>query len=111
VRPDDGSPWVFLSEKDNQLRRDNITQIWQDVFHSEYVQTERYRPVLSQYGRHRFTTFWCVEQDLPRPLVTHLREDRPDSESTTERDGIDEYIHTYYEDIESVYRREIYELL
>lgn len=105
VRPDNGSPWVFMSEKGNQLRRDNITQIWQDVFHPEYAETEHYRPVLSHYGRHRFTTFWRVKQDLPRPLVKYLRGDRPDSESITERDGIDEYVHTYYEDVEPDYRQ------
>ncbi len=89
--------------------RPNAVYIPHDrYFHPEYAETEHYRPVLSHYGRHRFTTFWRVEQDLPRPLVKYLRGDRPDSESITERDGIDEYIHTYYEDIESVYRREIY---
>lgn len=74
------------------------------MFHPEYAESEHHRAVLSHYGRHRFTTYWRVQQDLPRPLIKYMRGDRPDSESITERDGIDEYIHTYYEDIESLYR-------
>ncbi|WP_158057978.1 tyrosine-type recombinase/integrase [Halorussus halophilus] len=110
VRPDSDAPWVFLSEKGHQLRKKNVNQIWRSVFHPEYAESEHYRPVLSHYGRHRFTTFWRVERDLSRPLVKYLRGDRPDSESITKREGIDEYIHTYYEDIEIVYRRAIYQL-
>ncbi|WP_227355185.1 tyrosine-type recombinase/integrase [Haladaptatus salinisoli] len=111
VRPDNGTPWVFLSEKGHQLNRNDINQIWRNVFHPEYAETEHHRPVLSHYGRHRFTTFWRIKQDLPRPLVKYLRGDRPDSESITDCAGIDDYIHTYYEDIEAVYRQEIYQLL
>lgn len=110
IRPDTGSPWVFLSEKGHRMRRKDINRIWRSTFHPEFAETDRYRPVLSHYGRHRFTTFWRVQQDLPRPLVKYLRGDRPDSESITERDGIDEYIHTYYEDIQSVFRQEVYQL-
>lgn len=111
VRPDTGEPWVILSQKGHKLSKQVVTATWRDVFHPEYAETAHYRPVLSHYGRHRFTTYWRVEQDLSRPLVKYLRGDRPDSESVTERDGIDEYIHTYYEDIEPVYRRKIYQLL
>jgi integrase/recombinase XerD len=110
IRPDNDEPWVFLSEKGNQMQKQSVTQIWRDVFHPEYAETDEHRAVLSHYGRHRFTTYWRVQQDLARPLVKYLRGDRPDSESITERDGIDEYIHTYYEDIEDVYRSDIYSL-
>jgi integrase/recombinase XerD len=89
------------------MQKQNVTDLWRDVFHPEYAETGQHRAVLSHYGRHRFTTYWRVQQDISRPLVKYLRGDRPDSESITERDGIDEYIHTYYEDIESVYREKI----
>jgi len=110
IRPDNGSPWVFLSKKGHQMRRKDINRIWRHTFHPELAETDQYRSVLSHYGRHRFTTFWRVQRDLSRPLVKYLRGDRSDSESITERDGIDEYIHTYYEDIEPIFRREIYQL-
>lgn len=110
VRPDNGQPWLFLSEKGNQLTREYVTEIWKRAFHPEYEETERNQAVTSHYGRHRFTTYWRVEQGLSRPLLKYMRGDRPDSESVTDRDGIDEYIHAYYEDIESLYRRNIYPL-
>lgn len=110
IRQQVDQPWVFLSDKGNQMNKQRVTQIWRDLFHPEYAETEHHRSVLSHYGRHRFTTYWRVQEDLPRPLVKYLRGDRPDSEGITERDGIDEYIHTYYEDIESVFRQEIYRL-
>ncbi|WP_255197734.1 tyrosine-type recombinase/integrase [Halorarius litoreus] len=111
VRPDTGVPWVIVSQKGHKLTKQFVTETWRRWFHPEYAETEHHRSVLSHYGRHRFTTYWRVQQDLPRPLVKYMRGDRPDSESVTDRAGIDEYIHTYYEDIEPVYRREIYRLL
>lgn len=111
IRPDSGEPWVFLSEKGNQLQHQNITDIWRNTFHPEYAETEHHRPVLSHYGRHRFTTYWRVQQDLPRPLVKYLRGDCPGSGSIDDRAGIDEYIHAYYEDVAECYREDIYELL
>lgn len=111
VRADTGVPWVVLSQKGHKLSRQYVTETWRRWFHPKYAETEHHRPVLSHYGRHRFTTYWRVQQNLPRPLVKYMRGDRADSESVMDRAGIDEYIHTYYEDIEPVYRREVYQLL
>ena len=104
VRLDVDSPWVFLSQRGNQLQKDDVATLWRDLFHPTYAETEHHRGISSHYGRHRFTTYWRVKQDLARPLVKYLRGDRPGSVSITERDGIDQYIHTYYEDIERVVR-------
>jgi len=111
IRPTIEAPWIFLSDKDNQLNQNAIGDIWKDVFHPEYAESEHHRSVVSHYGRHRFTTYWRVDQDLSRPLLKYLRGDRPGSESIADRDGIDSYIHTYYEDIEQRYREDIYQLL
>jgi integrase/recombinase XerD len=40
--------------------------------------------------------------------VKYLRGDTPGSASIDDRGAIDGYIHRYYENIESVYREEIY---
>lgn len=93
------APWLFLSVRGNQLRKQRINELWKDCFHPEYAESESWRAVTSHYGRHRFTTFWRVGQDIERPLIKYMRGDRPDSRSVTDRGGIDEYIHTYYEDI------------
>lgn len=111
IRPTASTPWVFLSNKGNQLQRKHITDIRRDVFRPEYAETEQHRAVLSHYGRHQFTTYWRVQQNLPRPLVQYLRGDGAASESITERTGIDEYIHTYYEDVADRYRDDTFTLL
>lgn len=111
IRPDNGQPWLFLTQRGNQLRKKRINGLWKECFHPEYAESETRRPVTSHYGRHRFTTYWRVERGLERPLIKYMRGDRPDSRSVKDRDGIDEYIHTYYEDIEHTYRKHIYTLL
>lgn len=110
IRPDNGSPWVFLTRRGNQLRKQRINEFWKDCFHPEYAESETRRPVTSHYGRHRFTTYWRVEKGLERPLIKYMRGDRPDSRSVKARDGIDEYIHTYYEDIAPLYREQMFSI-
>lgn len=111
IRPDNGEPWLFLSKNRRvQLRKQNINKVWKAVFHPEYVETEEHRAVTSHFGRHRFTTYWRVEQDMNRELLKYMRGDTAGSATLEERGAIDEYIHTYYEDIESVYREQIYKL-
>ncbi|WP_276258953.1 tyrosine-type recombinase/integrase [Haloglomus litoreum] len=111
-RPTADSPYLFLAKQTNsKLAHQDVTGVWTDAFQPLYEETKRRRAVTSHYGRHRFTTFWRVEQDLPRPLVKYLRGDVPGTKSIQEKAGIDEYIHTFYEDIASRYRRDIYSLL
>lgn len=109
IRPDNGEPWLFLSkQRHRKLRQMDINRPWKNAFHPEYAETEEYRPISSHFGRHRFTTYWRVEQDMSLELVKYMRGDRPgDSSSKT---GIEHYIHTYYEDIEGLYREKIYKL-
>lgn len=112
VRPDNGEPWVFLSDTHHEkLGQQGVNQTWKEAFHPEYTETKRHRSVTSHYGRHRFTTFWRVEKDINRELVKYLR---GDTTSGAVLDGppeaMDTYIHTYYEDIESLYREQIFKL-
>ncbi|WP_435186912.1 tyrosine-type recombinase/integrase [Halobellus sp. EA9] len=109
IRPDNGEPWLFLSKNRRQkLRHKDINVVWKDAFHPEYAETEDFRAVTSHYGRHRFTTYWRVEQDLNRELIKYMRGDTAGSSTLEDRGAIDEYIHTYYEDIEPIYRERIY---
>lgn len=110
IRPDKGSPWLFLSVRGNQLRKQRINELWKECFHPEYAESENWRAVTSHYARHRFTTFWRVEQRIEWPLIKYMRGDRPDSRFVTDRDGIDEYTLTYYEDIAPLYRDQMFEL-
>lgn len=85
--------------------------VWKRAFHPEFEETERYRPVTSHYGRHYFTTFCTVEQEENRELVKYMR---GDTTSRSPDDGppgaIETYIHTYFEDIEPMYRENILKL-
>lgn len=109
IRPDTGEPWVFLSKQlHTQLGNEGINNIWLEYFHPEYAETEDHREVTSHFGRHRFTTYWQVEQDVNRELVKYMRGDKSGGSVLDGRGAIDEYIHTYYEDVEELYRDRIF---
>jgi len=111
IRPDNGEPWLFLSEKSHsKFTPKRINQIWKDEFHPEYGETDRYKAVTSHYGRHRFTTYWHVEQDVNRELVKYMRGDKAGGSRLENKETMDHYLHTYYQDIESLYRERMYRL-
>lgn len=111
IRPDAGNPWVILSKTHHaKMENEGINRAWLDAFQPEYQETEQHRGVTSHYGRHRFTTYWQVEEEINRELVKYMRGDLARGAPLDDRSAMDEYIHTYYEDIESLYRNRIYKL-
>lgn len=109
VRPDNDEPWLFLSRTNHtQVDDEAVNNAWKRHLHPEYEETPHHRAVTSHYGRHRFTTYWRVEQDLNRELIKYMRGDTSAGGATDPAGGIDHYIHSYYEDIEPVYRERIY---
>ncbi len=111
IRPDNGEPWLFLTKNQRgQMQKQDVNPIWKDAFHPEYAETEDYRAITSHYGRHFFTTFWRVEQGTNRELVKYMRGDTAGSATLEDMGAIDEYIHTYYEDIEPIYRENVFKL-
>jgi hypothetical protein len=87
-----------------------VNSTWKDTFWPEYDETAEHRAVTNHFGRHRFTTYRHVEQDLNRELVKYMRGDTPRDASNGGRDAIDEYLHTYYEDIDPIYREGMFTL-
>lgn len=115
VRPDNGEPWMLLSHNQHEkIGKQAVNDTWKDAFHPVYAETERHRAVTSHYGRHYFTTFWTVEQEVNRELVKYMRGDTTSRSTEARIEGppgaIETYIHTYYEDIESLYRDRIFKL-
>lgn len=111
ARPDVDEPWLFLSpERNEQLRPRDVNDVWKAHFQPEYAETDEHRAITSHFGRHRFTTFWRVEQDVSRELVKYMRGDKAGAGVGEDRGGIDHYLHTYFEDIEDLYRENIYRL-
>ena len=100
-------PWVFLSDSDNvKLKSEHAGRIWKKELPEEYEETEKQRKIRSHFGRHYFSTFWRNKQGLQRELVQYMRGDVVGND-----DSIDFYLHTYYEDIEETYRKNVYRLL
>lgn len=111
IRPDNGEPWLFLTKTQRgQMQKQDVNPIWKEPFHPEYAETEDHRAVTSHYGRHFFTTYWRVQQDLNRELIKYMRGDTAGSATLEDMGAIDEYIHTYYEDIAPIYREQIFKL-
>jgi integrase/recombinase XerD len=109
IRPQNGEPWLFLSQRTHtKMDHKGINKVWKKELHPEYDETEEHRPITSHFGRHRFTTWWKVQQDVNRELVKYMRGDSVEKGSMEE--PIDAYLHTYYEDIEALYRENIYRL-
>lgn len=110
-RPDNDEPWMFLSKKGaRKLNYKNVNEdVWKKYFRPRYGPTDRYRGISSHFGRHFFTTWWTVKREIPRPLVKYMRGDKQTGGKPHPRqEVIDHYIHAYYSDIESIYRREIF---
>jgi integrase/recombinase XerD len=112
IRPDNGEPWLFLSKNNrSQLRRKAINKdVWKAHFHPEYAETEDRRAVTSHFGRHWFTTYWRVKEDVNEELVKYMRGDTTGGAQLDDQGAIRHYLHTYYEDIEGLYRERIFKL-
>ncbi|QLD86189.1 site-specific integrase [Natronomonas halophila] len=112
LRPDNGEPWLVLStEGHNKLSHHDVNNLWIEYFRPMYEETKHHRAVGSHFGRHFFTTYWRIENGIDRQLLRYMRGDRAEGTSIKDRAGVDEYIHTYYEDVEDVFRNEGYQLL
>jgi integrase len=111
IRPDSDEPWLFLTkQRHGKLGGKDINRIWESAFRPEYGETEDHAAITSHFGRHRFTTYWRVERDVNRELIKYMRGDSDGTAPIESRGAIDTYIHTYYEDVEDIYREGIYKL-
>ncbi|EMA23806.1 tyrosine-type recombinase/integrase [Haloarcula marismortui] len=102
IRPRVNEPWLILSQRTNGKinRGDRINNVWKKHF-QQYNQMDGYRTITTHYGRHYFTRYWKIQEDITRELVQYMRGDKlGDAKSG---DSIDDYLEAYYEDIESVY--------
>lgn len=109
IRPDCGEPWVFLSQTHHERikDKDGINRHWRDQMRP-HVEAEDYeRELTSHFGRHWFTSYWKIHENMNKELVEYMRGDNIGDDEDT----ISEYLHAYYPDIEDKYREKIYKLL
>jgi integrase/recombinase XerD len=51
VRPDNGEPWLVLSQKSHtRMTSKGINGVWKDAFHPQYAETDEHRPLTSSHG-------------------------------------------------------------
>lgn len=111
IRPDVDRPWLILSKNTaSRMDEKDVNRVWKSAFHPEYAESETRKAVTSHYGRHYFTTFWNVKKGMNRELVKYMRGDRNGREEGKGREGMDHYLHTYYEDIRQPYLDEMFRL-
>jgi integrase/recombinase XerD len=110
IRPDCGQPWVFVSQTDHEhiTDKNRLNQVWREDIASQVETKDYHRSIRSHYGRHWFTSYWTVKQDINRELVKYMRGDKTGRSFNPE--AIDEYIHAYYQDIEEIYVNNIFKL-
>jgi integrase/recombinase XerD len=102
IRPRVDEPWLVLSQRTNDRfdSGNRINVLWKQHF-QEYNEIDGRRDITTHYGRHYFTRYWKIQEDVPRELVQYMRGDKlGDARSG---DSIDDYLAAYYEDIESIY--------
>ncbi|QLH79831.1 site-specific integrase [Halosimplex rubrum] len=109
VRPTWIDDWLFVLSGGGPVGTKTVNRAWKETFHPAFAETAEYRAITSHFGRHYFTTYWRTEQDLPRELVQYMRGDVV-GDPAADDSAMHHYLHTYYEDIEEPYRREIYSL-
>jgi len=102
TRPQVDEPWLILSQRTHgkMVRGDRINTVWKDHF-DEYNEAEEHRNITTHYGRHYFTRYWKIQEEIPRELVQYMRGD--ELGDVKSGDAIDDYLAAYYEDIESMY--------
>lgn len=109
VRQDNGSEWLLLSMRGNQLDRDALLHIWKKHWHPEFEGDDRYRPVTPHFGRHFFTTWFKKEEQWPMELVQYMRGDKHGGGAVGRRNNvIHEYVHTYFSDVKEAYDKDVF---
>lgn len=112
IRPDNGDPHVFLTQKGKQMDRNSLRHVWVEKHWTEYQydDEDEYRSICPHYARHWFSTWFRVHVNMPELWVQYLRGDKTGPELGTGRSAIHRYLHTYYEDVEQEYRDTVFKL-
>jgi len=110
TRPQVDEPWVFLSNRTfTKLTPQGVNREWKAAFHPKYAETDECTAITSHFGRHWFSSYWRLVEQLEREHVQYMRGDRVQPLDDFP-DAIDDYLHPNYELIEDNYRQNIFKL-
>jgi len=111
IRPDNGDPHVFLTQKGGPMRPNNLYHVWRKHWHPEYEFNDDadVRTISPHYARHWFSS-WFRHAGLSEPQIQYLRGDVMGPEIGTSRSAMHRYIHTHYEQVEDAYRENVFKL-
>ena len=109
TRPAVEDPWLILSQRTfEKIEQANfVNKVWKRHF-SEFNEPDEHRDITSHYGRHYFTSYWKLKQDISRELVQYMRGDKLGAGNG---ESIDQYLTAHYEDIHRIYLDQIFKLL
>lgn len=112
IRPDNGDPYVFLTQKGKQMGQSSLWNMWAKHWHPEYRFDEKdeLRSISPHYSRHWFSTWFRTQAEMSEPKVQYLRGDKMSSEIDRSRSAFHRYVHTHYADVEDEYRSGIFKL-
>lgn len=112
IRPDNGSPYVFLTKKGKKLDRNSLRHIWTNHWHPEYkyADDEEYRSISPHYARHWMSTWFRTKIDMAEMRVQYLRGDKTGPDIDSSRSAIHRYIQKHYEHVEEEYRKNVFKL-
>lgn len=112
VRPDNGEQSLFLTKSSNsKMERDDVNAVWTKYFPEKFLRTtDQYEGITSKFGRHWFTTYWKVHEDINRTKIKYMRGDKIRDNSIVGDEAINEYIHPHYNDIRELYLDRIFKL-
>lgn len=111
VRPDTGMENLFLTRKGKPMDRTDLKYIWETNWWPKYEsEDDGIRSISPHYARHFFTTWWTVKEPVEKARAKYMRGDKDGGDLGESREAIYEYVHTYYEDIEDIYRERMFQL-
>lgn len=112
IRPDNGDPHLFLTQKGKPLDKDSLRYIWSKHWLPEYKfeEEDEVRSISPHYSRHWFSTWFRTKAEMAEPKVQYLRGEKMSSEFDGTRSAFHRYVHTRYADVEDEYRSSIFKL-
>lgn len=110
IRTPNEDSYLFVNDSNgNELTTKCINRrMWIPVFDDEFPETSDYRAVRSHFARHRFVTHWMKDVGINPVLLAYMRGDESNHYTNFELGSIDDYIHTYLDDVRDDYLSDIY---